>query len=682
MTTIEKVRDAVQPAGNPAASVPAAPLQPKPARAPELELYVGHAFNAKSGNFLGMPVFNVTYAEGREVDWGSPSRPITLPDQVFASMTTDYLNVQKTTLMREESDYDMQYSLSVQAEYSGITFSGSASSKYMYHGHLFQRSDASYALNFYCQFICQFKRTTIEASSLTDAFLADLKALPLAADEGRYFAFFDKYGTHYVPTGVMGGTITMEAELLDSAYSRFSDTEISAAVSGGWSGVVASAKLSAEAAYSSLSKFSGSSSATNVTLSVQGGVYTENGPVSAWVQSLYNTPSLLFDVPNDPRGPGSLTLLEPISSLAVVAGVDAAIVKNLIATMETYSASEDYKDGVFTSARQREHNVEISQAADGFLYGYLQSTTDNDAGELSITYQPTDSPNDPPVVAQASQHYYVPGDVWIPAAAFTIPVQKGSSSVATRTNGTGAALDSLRVTSFGNTAEPVLGDWQPISGFTFQAPSDGFIVGSISATSGKYGAIIGGVTENGAFRMLCCAGVDVNGNGGIANVPGNSFCMPVRSGATAQIQSPGGGMTHITLYFVPLVSPYLGLGDYMHRDPGTLYHATTPGMLVATVDAGDAYASRGQIAVYSSNDVQLVNSRDASRALKGRTSAHWYSDDLVWGGSITVPVPARDSYIVDSNPSYGAPTVSCVWVPIVVNKKKQSPSRAVRRAAG
>jgi hypothetical protein len=305
---------------------------------PELENYVANAYNAKDGNFLSLPVFVLTYNLDKKVSWGTGGMR-DVPDAVAANASTNFYSRQSTVLMEDQADYDRLYTASVNAEYAGVSWSGSVQSSFLYHGNLFTSASSTYALNSFAQGVLNFERNQLHESALTAAFVAALKALPLTVktpqDQSAYFAFFDSYGTHFAQHGSMGGTVMMETDIADSVMKSSTKLEVSAAVSAGYDGVVASGKMSASAAYASSDLLNKHRNEIQITLNVMGGMYSPDGTIADWQASIYNSPSLLLNVPNQMRP--SLTTLFCVSNLAgLVSGLDQAIGANIEQMLPAY----------------------------------------------------------------------------------------------------------------------------------------------------------------------------------------------------------------------------------------------------------------------------------------------------------------------------------------------------------
>ena len=126
---------------------------------PELLNFVGNAFNAKEGNFLSSPVFKLSFKDKHTIQWGLDTKTtLSIPDQISASVTTLGHGQTTNSLLSKEADYDKEFSAAIGVEFSGLSFSGSANSSYLYHGNLFTNTTRSYSLDQFLQSVLTFER--------------------------------------------------------------------------------------------------------------------------------------------------------------------------------------------------------------------------------------------------------------------------------------------------------------------------------------------------------------------------------------------------------------------------------------------------------------------------------------------------------------------------------------------
>jgi MAC/Perforin domain len=413
---------------------------------PNLANYVQNAFNAKTGNFLANPVFSITYSNGNIVNWNDTE--ITIPDQISAHNSTNLFQNSSSLLLEDQADYDEQYSASINAQYSGVTYSGSLQSSIMYHGNLFTQSNSFYALNSYVQVLLTFERLNSSPPVLTEAFTTALGSLPSTinspSDIQSYFTFFDNYGTHYLSYGCMGGTVIMETTILESILQNATQTEVAAAIQAGYNAVVNSGNLSVSTAFSSNEFLSQNQESIVIALSVIGGTYSTDGSIANWIQSCYNTPDIIFKQPNISSPP---IILEPISLLTT----NTSIIANINTLLPEYLTQDISLDGLISSAQGTSTNA-VYKAADSD--GFIISTLTGGDGTRSYMQQFNDVSDNPIITrACASQHYYINGNIFIPTSSCTTPIPKNSYYNSTFTSTSGSPGVTNQFLGLGDMAE-------------------------------------------------------------------------------------------------------------------------------------------------------------------------------------------------------------------------------------
>jgi hypothetical protein len=641
---------------------------------PELANYIENAYNAKDGNFLSLPVFALTYTKGQTVNWGSGQRDI--PDAVSASAASQFYSRQTSVLMEDQADYDRLYSASVNAEYSGVSWSGSVQSSFLYHGNMFSSTSSTYALNSFAQSVLTFERRPITAAALTSEFAAALSALPVdistSPNQAAYFAFFDSYGTHYAQYGTMGGTVVMETEIDDSVFESTTAIEVSASLSVGYQGIVASGKMDVSAAYKSSDFLYKHRNDIRISLNVMGGLYSPDESIAAWQQSIYNSPSLLLNVPNQMKP--ALTQLRCVSNLVgLVSGLSATVATNIEQLLPAYLTPAYFADGMLGSPRNIAF-AQVKQAAlgDGFLFGTIQQTNNGDRGYLQGFNDDTANPS--VQRACASQHWYMQADDWIGSASMMMPMPKGSYYTATTQTTSGEPQSSLNFVAFGNIDATCFGDWQNVAVNTpIQAPCDGFVVASIdwAGQDGARGTIIGSQWASGATPNAVAGSSQHYYSGSDIIVPTNSFCMPVTKGINYKVAlNQTSGTPKGAAYFVPMQDGVAALGGFQQRQAGRTYQAQTDGFLLAFLNANND-GDRGQINLFSYANVAELT----KLGMLGSTSMHFYTGSDTWVpcNSVTIPVSQGNFYTANYMATSGNPAVSLLWVPVARSKSVTKP---------
>jgi hypothetical protein len=148
-------------------------------------------------------------------------------------------------------------------------------------------------------------------------------------------------------------------------------------------------------------------------------------------------------------------------------------------------------------------------------------------------------------------------------------------------------------------------------------------------------------------------------------VPINSFCMPVTSGTSYELNFTSTfGSPIPKAFFIPLADTLYFFSQLSNRTAGIIYTAQTDGFLLAYIyNSNDG--DRGLINAYSFNDANLLE----TQGLVTSTSIHYYpnGDTYVGQNTLMIPVPKGNSYKVELINTFGSCQVSINWVSIGVN---------------
>lgn len=626
----------------------------------QLDDYTSKAFNIKDGTFLGTSVFNLSFDKQNTIDWNGIDKLV--PDQISATTSSIFYSSKKTILLENESDYDRTYSASIDAEYSGIAYSGSVNSNYMFHGNLFQSDSCTYGLDFYVQALLMFKRSPLSAADLDSRFVASLSALPQFidkdADRRQYIKFFDEYGTHYLSEGSVGGTITMETEIHDSLFKSTKESEIKMAINAGYQGVISNGKFSVQEAYKASEFLRQHENSISISLSVMGGIYAPDGSIGDWQRSIYSTPIILLAVPSQSKTLSSTLLC--ISRLTAIAGIanDETIAKNIKTMLADYIETDEDHDGIIGSGRKIGLNqVKMAETGSGFVQANIRETRNGDRGYI-LGFD--DDVMDPKQLRTcASQHYYTDSDVWASSASFLLPVVQGSTYKTTAMETSGNPAMNARFIGFGNTEVSALGGYETIqTNRDIVAQEDGFVVACLYAgTDGDRGylnGIIGG-------KIYAGSSVHVYGESDHI-VPYNGFTMPVRKGDPYRVQyTPTSGKPTVYAFFVRFQQEGLAYRDYEILDENIEFTAITDGFLMAYMHAA-TNGDRGEVEIscYPDKNDPTALQMDAV------TSVHYYSDHdthLPYQ-TATLPVPKGFNFTSLLKATSGKPKLQLCWVGI------------------
>ncbi|PQJ61718.1 MAC/perforin domain-containing protein [Photobacterium angustum] len=643
---------------------------------PQLNIYVANAFNAVQGNFLSKPLFKLTNNSGQTVTWDGKEAAI--PDQISASTASHFYRQSNSMLMASKSDYDRQYSIAVEAEYTGVSFSGSVSSKYLYHGNLFTQTESSYALNFMLREVFNFERLEFTVADLTDEFIAAVEKLPqelvTKEEQAAYFQLFKNYGTHYLSMGTMGGQVVMETRVDTSLVQNTSVHDVSGAISAGYDGFVASGKFSIEAAYKSSAFLEEHKEQTTITLDALGGDFVPGGDLKEWSNSIYDTPSILLNCPTMPTT--KISTLECIAEAVKIAGASQDVINNIYTALQKYVTEKAYEDGLLgTPVPFKPYVVSQQSAGDAFVIGYLDRGEDDGARTfIEGLNSPSQSCNE--LYAQASQHYWPNGNTKVPYASLTMPVKLETYyNVINEDTSSLPAKLSLHKIAMGDPNHAGLGEWeeQVLSSKTsdknvetakFVAKQDGFVVAYINwnEINGSRGYIdleVNNATVAAASQHRYS---DAN-----TYIPNNSFCAPVREGDNITITFTKTSQNPLAkAFFVQLNAQFAKIGEPENRTPESTFKAETDGFLLAYLHSDTVDLEKNEEAKIILKAIADGEDLLGSKPLAGTSihNHHKNADVHVPKNSVLLPVPKGFRYMAEYNSVEGSPVCELRWYPL------------------
>jgi len=629
---------------------------------PNLQNYIENAFNAKTGDFLGSPVFAVSYSAEKTIEWNGVLKEI--PEQIAAENSTTYYQNNSSLLLENQADYDEKFSAAIDAKYSGIAYSGSLQSSLMYHGNLFTQSNSFYTMNSYVQTLLSLER--IGEPSLTEAFKADLIKLPenieTPASQQTYIKFFDKYGSHYLTRGNMGGTVILEATISEEILRSATEYEVTTAIQAGYKAIVTSGSLDINTAYQKNTFLSQHKENIALSVTVLGGLYNTDEKISDWVKSCYNTPTIIFNQPNIEV---KSMKLECVSELCTLAGAKAQIAFNIQTLLPVYLEQDVAKDGLIATPKNiNTDTVKQAVHSDGFILSSLKDVNNSSRSTLQAFEATSDNPNI--MRACASQHYYPPHDMHIRTSSSTMPVIKGDfyNSVFKTTDNNPACTNQF--IGLGDDDQNLLGEYTALDSFNnpVTAPCDGFIVGYVdgSGDNGSRSYLVASQNLDGNYVPVAGASQHWYTSGGDSWIPMNSFCMPIKNGTKYILSfNPTCGSPIKKAFFVPLANTHYFFDKLRSRNSDTVYEAKSDGFLIAFLTFNNN-GDRGYINAYSFNDQNLLE----SNGLMTSTSIHYYtdSDRHIGKNTLMIPVPKGNYYKVGLTNTCGKCSVTTFWIPI------------------
>ena len=465
----------------------------------------------------------------------------------------------------------------------------------------------------------------------------------------------------------MGGTVVMETSVDDSLVESLSEQEITAGIQAGYDGIVNSGKLSVETAFNNSQFLRTHREKVSVRLDVVGGVLSSEDDIHQWHNSIFDTPSILFNTPNVNN---NFTELVAISALVGQAGLDDRIARNINSLIKAYMIPAELRDGLLTQAIPVDFNrVSDAKRGDGFYVASVKKKSNGDRGYIKAFSAAGGNPSI--LRATASQHFFTHEDDvdhQVPSAALTMPVPKNHASTVVDT---ATALEpdySLNFIGLGDVDDSILGEYQKINldqTYTFEQP--GFVVAYIDwgGADGSRGYIVGQQQLPGIDHMIDIVGAsEHNFVGSDIIVPTNSFYMPVPAGNSVRVAFFVSAITAIAeAFFIPITNELVELKPVAFRNPDLTYQAQTDGFLTAMLfprftgqfEDGD----RGHVDIYSSPDPNFTGV-----APLASTSIHFFggSDTIVPYGSATIPVAKGNYYKADFKSTALDAQIAMHWI--------------------
>jgi len=631
---------------------------PNPLPPPNCMPYLTNGFDPLQSSFLTQPIFQLTYANGTQSQFNSVT--CSIPDGVVFMERTAFGYSNSEHFMRTVSDFKYSFSVAVSAGLHGQKYSGSFSSKLTYGASFFSDVTKEYFLTFASQQCYSILRDCSAAqASLTSGFSADLTALPAtitsSSDYQAYAAFFQKYGTYFLVSGVFGGYMAKATTISKSVVKTADHMKLQAAISGSFQTEIGKVTGSASASYSDSQYLDQYQDDMSSTISAVGGTYAPDHP-AAFFASCYSNPVLLLGLGTAGLSP---TIL-PLSALAATMDAATRVYLNTphISTPDPVQAST-----------LNQYDV------DTILTAYTNYAVDGARGYTTGSVGPADAMAVP--CAYASGHLYGQDQRYANMASLAMPVQQGSRA------------ELAQTTTFGNPAEAlfqsfalgradggssVLGATSSLTvaagaPLTQTAASDGFLLVSLvrggSGARGSATVRVGGLLR-GAASIHYYPGDDVH-------YPQESVLVPICNGETFTVtcDTTFGDVTYAAqwtplsgpLSFLP-AQPMLSYGPPQPSDlPKTVSNVPTDGFLVFLIDGRDC----GQTIGFGTIEMGPTGTALGPDAAMAATSVNFYPGADTWLGcnSAVLPVPKGWSYNVTFNYSFAQPSVALWWVPLV-----------------
>lgn len=640
---------------------------PNPLPPPNCIPYLTNGFDPLHSSFMTQPIFQLAYANGAQSQFNGDT--CSIPDGVVFLERTEFGYSNSEHFMRTISDFKYSFSVAVSAGLHGEKYSGSFSSSLTYGANFFSDVTKEYFLTFATQQCYSILRDRSAAqASLTPGFSADLAALPAtitsASDYKAYSDFFQKYGTYFLVSGILGGFMAKATAISKSLIKTADHAHLQAAISGSFQtdiGKVTGSASTNDSVSQSLAQYQNDMSST---ISAVGGTYEPDKP-AAFFPSCYDNPVLLLGLGTAGLSPEIL----PLSAL--ITGTNAA---SRVATMD--AAARVYLNTPHISTPDPvEASALVQYNVDTILVASTNYAVNGARGYTTGSVGPADGAAVP--CAYASGHLYDQDQRYAWMASLALPVQQGLRAELVQTTTFGiepiSVFQSFALGRADGKAS-VLGassslSVSPATPLTQTAASDGFLLVSLvrggSGARGSAAVTVGGVLR-GAASIHYYPGDDVH-------YPQESVLVPISNGETFTVtcDTTFGDVTYAAQW-TPLTGvlafqPAQQLLTYGPPQPGNLPlsvpNVPTDGFLILLIDG----RSCDQTIAYARIEMGPAGTVLDSDATMAATSVNFYPGADTWLGcnSAFLPVPKGWSYNVTFDYSFAQPSVALCWVPLV-----------------
>ena len=653
---------------------------------PGLENPATRGFNARSGDFMGRPIFSLSFDDGQHREYGPPSgtkKDYPIPDGMTFEPRSKSFSSNSTTYISSEAEYDQKMSASTKGQIKGFSYSGSVNSSIAFHGNMQLNSKYTYGLMFDLQ--QTYETNWFKLPALQQAFIDDINNLPASlatdSDMKAYSDFFDEYGTHYLKSGVFGGFMTMQNRIEEELFKTSTEKEISAGIEAGYDGLVAKGSMSAETAYSSSQFLSEHRKDIQIQTFTNGGIRQESLP--EYFQTVFNDPILLLEA--ESRG-GNDLVFPGIVNLFSVAGASQAIIATAWKAWESYLLKGFQEDGILGVPRYMGFNQEYQAVLGGFVNYNLSKTGNHQRAQVEA--QEAASQNwigDSQFLAGASIDYHKKDsggrDTYIKQANLLLPVSTGYyyNSQKSPVVSEGSPNIEGAFMPFGIGGLPSLGSVEmrlssmsPESSYSYKrvCETDGFMVVNLNSSeaSDSGASFTASVQAPGSSDKNILNATSVYWHEGKhrANVPWQSICTPVRKNETYYgefKQTQKNPNASFSMFWVPLNAPYAFTKAAEFRKTETIYQAETDGFLmVYLADAtGD---DRAETTVYWDEESGMPNA-----VALAQTSIQYHPDHETYipYNSITIPIVRGRYYKVVTDTTKGKADTIIHWIPAAVD---------------
>jgi len=636
-------------------------------------LYAAHNKNTANVEVQCQPIFDITFSNKQMVTWGPSASQTTclIPDQAEGSPSHSVAEYQtsKSVVSDTVADWNEKISGSFSGSFSGVgdDFTGSGSIKVSgkYSSSIFENTDSDYFVNYYIKTLLQISMNQQSLmTSRTSGFQSDIDGLPAdltqPGNKSQYLDFLAKYGTHYLSSAVLGGTISMQTSVTKTLFKTQTKSSVKGKIDGAFSAGLDKGSVGLKASYSSGQFFSDYSDDVTVSMIEEGDASSNK---QQWGEGLYNTPFLVYKVPGITL-PIYSTFLQ-VSSLTT----NSTIQENLKAMIKVYLREPLFDNDNIISEPIIINASKIGTASENLmLTAYAEQLTPLATAQL----KPTGTAMNSPVRTSLN---YVAGTRNLTLCGLAYPVSTNDEYGFSLDVASGAGTVSGRGEAYAFQNLPK-GQAEQLSSVTialngdsnnYTPASDGFIMAQVywDNSAGASGSIQLLNSSNTAVSGASQHYFDNTAGGNSIDVPVNSFCFPVKAGSTYTIKTTTTAASPtFSASFMPLPSN-LQLGAMQpisNSSFGNPIPSDTDGFLVAYIDAsgnnGAGCMAQVKLKSCSQNGEMVTrNGCSADYQLTENTNVPY--------NSALLPVPKTWNYEVEvTNNVNNAATVSAFWIPL------------------
>lgn len=288
-----------------------------------------NGFNAKTQRFSGGPLFELSFLKGKFIkvaDYAAQNLYYQIPDHISVNQRGQSTSHHLATTVNTQTDFEKEFGFSLSASGDDEFFSMSGESEFSFQGDIGTDVTKSYEISF---FVCRSSSfTAFEFPPLNSRFVDDLNQAIKTNDLLTWGSFFEKYGTHFIVAGDMGGLYAIQASVDSSLYTQTGSQQMHASFTADFDDFISSGSLSISAYKSQSSFYLNNQQRTEVRAYSRGGVVTggfQSGTLDEFYHSCVYNPTLLMLNTSVTRQPKFRPLSDLFDEASIASAVSEAI---------------------------------------------------------------------------------------------------------------------------------------------------------------------------------------------------------------------------------------------------------------------------------------------------------------------------------------------------------------------